>query len=79
MMVTAEHSPQQEFIVMAGALTFCVAGVVGAISLWPRLDQEPITHDHPDLPPDHPHLTGSGPHAHPIIIDDLHRDWPMRG
>lgn len=63
-------------VTLSSMATLSVAGVVGAISLWPRLDQEPITHDHPDLPPDHPHLTGSGPHAHPIIIDDLHPRIP---
>ncbi|AXT27572.1 MFS transporter [Ruegeria sp. AD91A] len=63
-------------VTLSSMATLSVAGVVGAISLWPRLDQEPITHDHPDLPPDHPHLAGSGPHAHPIIIDDLHPRIP---
>lgn len=63
-------------VTLSSMATLSVAGVVGAISLWPRLDQEPITHDHPDLPPDHPHLTGSSPHAHPIIIDDLHPRIP---
>ncbi|MCA0907782.1 MFS transporter [Ruegeria marisrubri] len=63
-------------VTLSSMATLSVAGVVGAIGLWPRLDQEPITHDHPDLPPDHPHLAGSGPHAHPIIIDDLHPRIP---
>ncbi|WP_299637138.1 MFS transporter [uncultured Ruegeria sp.] len=63
-------------VTLSSMATLSVAGVVGAISLWPRLDQQPITHDHPDLPPDHPHLAGSGPHAHPIIIDDLHPRIP---
>lgn len=53
-----------------------VAGVIVAVSLWPRDDQEPVVHTHPDLPADHPHLAGAGPHAHPIIIDDLHPRVP---
>ena len=53
-----------------------VAGVIVAVSLWPRDDQEPVVHTHPDLPADHPHLAGAGPHAHPIIIDDLHPRIP---
>ena len=65
-------------VALSSMATLSVAGVVGALSLWPRLDQEVIEHDHPDLPADHPHLTGSGPHAHPIIIDDLHPNVPHR-
>ncbi|NOD94845.1 MFS transporter [Ruegeria sp. HKCCD4884] len=65
-------------VALSSMATLSVAGVVGAFSLWPRLDQEVIEHDHPDLPADHPHLTGSGPHAHPIIIDDLHPNVPHR-
>ena len=53
-----------------------MAGVIAAVSLWPRDDQEPVIHTHPDLPADHPHLAGAGPHAHPIIIDDLHPRVP---
>ncbi|NOE35579.1 MULTISPECIES: MFS transporter [unclassified Ruegeria] len=63
-------------VTLSSMATLSVVGVVGAISLWPRLDQEPILHDHPDLPPDHPHLAGSGPHVHPIVIDDLHPHFP---
>ncbi|WP_209599210.1 MFS transporter [Ruegeria sp. HKCCSP351] len=53
-----------------------MAGVIVAVSLWPRDDQEPVVHNHPDLPADHPHLAGAGHHAHPIIIDDLHPRMP---
>jgi hypothetical protein len=36
-----------------------------------------LPHDHPDLPPDHPHLAEHGPqHSHAVVIDDLHRRWP---
>ena len=53
------------------------AGVVAVLRLWPAQDQYAVPHDHPDLPHDHPHLTEHGPqHAHPIVIDELHRRWP---
>lgn len=48
---------------------------------WPANDPEPLEHEHPELPPDHPHLrqgsdAGAQRHRHPIIIDDLHHGWP---
>ncbi|MEM1076788.1 MAG: MFS transporter [Pseudomonadota bacterium] len=53
-------------------------GVVSAVMLWPAKEPEALPHVHEDLPPDHPHLAthGQGSHAHPIIIDDLHTEWP---
>ncbi|MAU50821.1 MAG: MFS transporter [Roseovarius sp.] len=61
-----------------------LAGLVAALglllarNLWPAGQVEAPPHDHPDLPPDHPHLRthGHGPHAHTYVIDDLHRRWP---
>lgn len=53
-----------------------VLGIVGAFILWQGKDQEPVVHTHPDLAPDHPHLANGSPHAHPIVIDDLHPDIP---
>jgi MFS family permease len=45
--------------------------------LWPAPDPEVLAHDHPDLPPDHPHLARHhSPHAHPFVIDPMHRRWP---
>jgi MFS family permease len=53
------------------------AGLAAVLRLWPADDQAVLAHDHPDLPPDHPHLTAHGPgHAHPVVIDALHRRWP---
>jgi len=52
------------------------AGLVGVLRLWPAVDLEVLAHDHPDLPRDHPHLAGFGPHRHALVIDDLHRRWP---
>ena len=56
------------------------AGLVAVLNLWPARDMATLPHDHPDLPPDHPHLAEHGPHhAHPVVIDDLHRRWPRVG
>lgn len=49
------------------------------LGLWPATDPEVLAHDHPDLPPDHPHLAehGHGPgHRHRLVIDALHPHWP---
>ena len=52
-------------------------GAIAAPRLWPRDTRLPERHDHPDLPSDHPHLRAHDrAHAHPIIIDDIHRTWP---
>jgi MFS family permease len=64
----------------ASALTLAVIGAVGlavALRLWPAHDPDVVSHDHADLPPDHPHLREHGiSHAHALVIDDLHRRWP---
>ncbi|MCV2867240.1 MFS transporter [Defluviimonas sp. WL0002] len=54
------------------------AGVFGAIRLWPPRAPDRLSHDHADLPDDHPHLKkhGTQGHSHPIVIDDLHPRWP---
>jgi MFS family permease len=53
------------------------AGVVAVLRLWPAQEQSVLLHDHPDLPPDHPHMAEHGPHhVHAVVIDDLHRRWP---
>ncbi|KIC14943.1 MFS transporter [Leisingera sp. ANG-Vp] len=51
-------------------------GLAAAIRLWPLNSSVPVEHTHDDLPPDHPHLQDGHPHAHPIIIDDLHPAVP---
>lgn len=55
-----------------------VAGVAGALLMWPMKDPEVIEHDHPDLAPDDPHLADASRnrHAHAFVIDDLHARWP---
>lgn len=56
-----------------------LGGVLLSLRLWPAGDPSDIAHDHPDLPADHPHLREHEPgHHHALIIDDLHRHWPMR-
>ncbi len=64
----------------AAALVLAGIGAVGlaaALRIWPAEGSAVLPHDHPDLPPDHPHLSENGAHhAHPFVIDDLHRRWP---
>lgn len=64
----------------AAALVLAAAGAVGLVAvlrIWPAQEDAALAHDHPDLPPHHPHLAAHGAHhAHPIVIDDLHRLWP---
>ncbi|MBO9357671.1 MFS transporter [Bordetella petrii] len=66
---------QSTFILMS---LIGLAGVGLAVWLWPANESSDITHNHPDLPPDHPHLrehANRGGHRHPLIVDDLHRSW----
>jgi predicted MFS family arabinose efflux permease len=61
------------FLIMAALST---SGLVLAIRLWPANDPHEVTHTHPDLPPDHPHLAEHrGHHRHHFVIDDLHKRW----
>lgn len=54
------------------------AGLVAVLRIWPAQEETALDHDHPDLPPDHPHMAAHGArHAHPVVIDDLHRRWPQ--
>ncbi|GLC62017.1 hypothetical protein PLESTB_001830500 [Pleodorina starrii] len=60
-----------------------IIGLIGlalAWRLWPAGDPTDVAHDHSSLPVDHPHLRehgGMGGHHHPLVIDDLHRRWPV--
>lgn len=65
--------------------TLICLGSIAAVSalsarwLWPADDQDVVAHEHPELPPDHPHLRdveAGKPHVHSYIIDDLHSSWP---
>ena len=52
-------------------------GLIAVLRIWPEQDASELVHDHPDLPPDHPHLAEHGAqHAHAFVIDDMHRRWP---
>ena len=54
-----------------------VASLLAVRALWPASDPAELDHDHPDLPPDHPHLAAHGKgHRHAFVIDGLHRRWP---
>ncbi|WP_137699761.1 MFS transporter [Marimonas lutisalis] len=66
-------------LALAGAAG--VVAVVLAGRFWPEGSGAPIVHEHPDLPPDHPHLKAHGGrrHAHVFVIDDEHRAWPTQG
>ncbi|EEE38046.1 hypothetical protein RKLH11_1887 [Rhodobacteraceae bacterium KLH11] len=61
---------------MTGMTIAAVLGLIFALKAWPRTDAKVVVHSHPELPPDHPHLAGPKPHAHPIVIDDLHPRIP---
>ena len=60
-----------------------LAGWLSALILWPKGTGQAVTHAHPELPRDHPHLAehrdATGQHRHAIIIDDEHRAWPTQG
>lgn len=53
-----------------GAAT--LLAVVVAAKLWPASSADALPHDHPELPPNHPHLAKhTRRHSHVIVIDDL--------
>ncbi len=65
-----------EFGTLVTMLVLAVLACLGLITawrIWPIDADLPVKHEHPDLPPDHPHLKGAGPHKHVIIVDSLHR------
>ncbi|MEU2233337.1 MFS transporter [Streptomyces vietnamensis] len=65
--------------VSAAVLTaIALAAAAVAVRLWPRTDPAELTHFHPDLPGDHPHLADvpGRSHRHTFHIDALHHQWP---
>lgn len=63
--------------VLLAALT--ALGVVATLAIWPASDSAELPHDHAALPADHPHLQAHGrPHAHAVVIDELHPHWPSK-
>lgn len=65
-------------VALAALSGLAVVGLLVAIRSWPSDDQCVRVHSHEDLPSDHPHFASHGvaPHAHPFVIDTLHRRWP---
>ena len=53
------------------------AGIVARLRLRPADEPGAVPHEHPDLPPEHPHSEGHRRHAHPLVADDLHPRWGM--
>lgn len=55
-------------------------GLLAAARAWPADDPAVLPHSHDDLPHDHPHIkehpVQDGYHAHPFVVDALHRVWP---
>ncbi|MFC3694616.1 MFS transporter [Chenggangzhangella methanolivorans] len=70
------------YLALAGV---AAAAVVAALILWPQAEDDALEHAHPGLDPDHPHLREAPAagqahvHAHPIVIDRLHPQWPDAG
>ena len=63
-------------LLVLGIVAFVGAGL--AYALWPAGDPEVLSHEHPDLNDDHPHLAaGRNAHRHAYVIDHLHRRWPV--
>ncbi len=69
------------------ALGLAAVGTIAMLAifrLWPAVDPAELEHDHPDLPPDHPHLheghrsDSAHAHRHAVMIDPLHPHWPRR-
>ncbi|WP_438290883.1 MFS transporter [Streptomyces sp. HUAS TT7] len=69
-------------VAAAALAALALIASAAAVRLWPRRDPAALDHVHPELPADHPHLTGAGPtgdgrrHTHDYRIDQLHRCWP---
>lgn len=65
-------------VALAALSGLAVVGWLVAIRCWPPDDQSVLIHGHEGLPRDHPHFKSHGvaPHAHPFVIDTLHRRWP---
>ena len=62
-------------LLLLAALTF--AGVLAAQRLWPAADSDVVSHEHPELRSDHPHIQDQrSQHAHAYVIDNLHQRWP---
>ncbi|MDO6584989.1 MFS transporter [Salipiger sp. 1_MG-2023] len=71
--LAAQAGLEYALLVLAG---LSVLTSVIALCIWPAHDPISRAHAHPDLPADHPHLSGgSKRHEHAYHIDDLHPSW----
>ncbi|MCF8708744.1 MFS transporter [Rhizorhapis sp. SPR117] len=62
-----------------GMAALAAVGAITALLLWPAHDPDSVSHQHGDLPADHPHLRDAhayGEAKHAFVIDDLHPRWP---
>lgn len=68
-------------MIILGAIA--LIGSFTAFFIWPSVDAKELTHNHSDLPPNHPHLqeyqADGKRHRHRYVIDDEHRSWPTHG
>jgi len=63
----------------AAMAALAAIGFAAALKFWPANDPDSISHNHDDLPADHPHLRkahAGGKSSHDFVIDDLHQKWP---
>ena len=73
--ILARFGLPTSFIVLGGIAFLATAA---AMLVW-RGEDTVITHSHPELPSNHPHLREHGSsrrHEHTFYIDQLHRRWP---
>ncbi|MFT6530489.1 MAG: H+ antiporter protein [Limimaricola cinnabarinus] len=64
---------------LLGLAVLASFGILVAIRMWPPRDPQTLPHSHEDLPIGHPHLAEHGGHhrhAHAVVIDRLHPEWP---
>lgn len=60
-------------------LGLALPALILALKLWPSVDPSERSHNHDDLPSDHPHIApdpSSRVHSHNYVIDSLHPKWP---
>ena len=77
----SRRTPSARLVVALALAAIAAFATLVALAVWPARDEDAVEHAHPELPPDHPHLTDgerTGPrrHRHPPRIDDLHGVWP---
>ena len=64
---------------LLGLALLASLGILIATRAWPARSPQTLLHCHDDLPIGHPHLVEHGGHhrhAHTVVIDRLHLEWP---